>query len=143
MDTFKFLNTKTGHISNYKFETSADLKTLASADGSTYGHDHLVMCEKSKLFYNYTDTTYLDYLGVRVSCNLTVYSDIFDTSILREDAEYDAIINDWIFIDSDLNNNILLDKVRKEKENNETIHDLELLSNLYLPPVVDGQYTPF
>jgi hypothetical protein len=115
MDTFKFLNVKTGEISNFKYDICSDLKTLSSADGSTYGHDHLVMCEKSKLFYNYTETTYLDYLSIRVSCNLTVYSDIFDTSILREDAEYDPTINDWIFKDTDLNNNILLEKIRKDK----------------------------
>jgi len=114
MDTFKFLNPKTGEISNYKFDSSTNIKTLSSADGSTYGYDHLIMCEKSKLFYSYTETTYLDYLSMRVSCMLTVYSDVFDTAILREDAEYDPSINDWIFKDSDLNNNILLEKVRKD-----------------------------
>jgi hypothetical protein len=142
MDTFKFLNIKTGDISNFKSEISSDLKTLSSADGSTYDYDHLVMCEKSKLFYNYTDTTYLDYLSIRVSCNLTVYSDIFDTSILREDAEYDPSINDWIFNDSDLNNNILLEKVRKEKEKKKVSLNLDLLTNLYEFPV-DEQCPPF
>ena len=117
MDTFKFLDISTGKISNYKPEMSSKVKTLSSADGSTYGYDHLVMCEKSKLFYNYTETTYLDYLSMRVWCGLTVYSDVYDTSILKDDALYDDSVNDWIFKDNDLNNNVVLNKVRETRKN--------------------------
>jgi hypothetical protein len=73
------------------------------------------MCQKSKLFYTYDDTIYLDYLSMRVWSGLTVYSDIYDTSILRDDADYDETVNDWIFKDDDLNNHVLLEKAREDR----------------------------
>ena len=115
MDTFKFLNTNDGVISNTP-KTIND-RTLLSTDGSTYGHDHLTMCQKSKLFYNYDETTYLDYLSMRVWCGLTVYSDVCDLSILKDDATFDNSVNDWIFKDDDLNNNVVLNKVRETRKN--------------------------
>jgi hypothetical protein len=113
MDTFKFLNKNDGVISN--IPKTIDDRTLLSTDGSTYGHDHLTMCQKSKLFYTYDDTIYLDYLSMRVWSGLTVYSDIYDTSILRDDAIFDDSANDWIFKDDDLNNHVLLEQVRKDR----------------------------
>ena len=44
LDTFRFLDTKTGTLYNHKptdTNTLYNIKTLSSADGSTYGHDHL------------------------------------------------------------------------------------------------------
>jgi len=114
MDTFKFLNTNDGVISN--IPKTIDDRTLLSTDGSTYGHDYLTMCQKSKLFYTYDDTTYLDYLSIRVWSGLTVYSDVYDISILKEDATFDDSINDWIFKDDDLNNHVVLEKVRENRK---------------------------
>jgi hypothetical protein len=128
MDTFKFLNTNNGVISNIP-KTIND-RTLLSTDGSTYGHDHLTMCQKSKLFYNYDETTYLDYLSMRVWCGLTVYSDIYDTSILKDDATFDNSVNDWIFKDEDLNNNVVLNKVRETRKNASQIRWSELLTQI-------------
>jgi len=119
LDTFRFLDTKTGTLYNYKptdTTTLYNIKTLSSADGSTYGYDHLMLCDKTKQFFPYADTTYLEYCGIRVCHNICVYSDIFDTSILREDALYDPNVNDWIFKDPEFNNEILLDSVRKTKK---------------------------
>jgi hypothetical protein len=113
MDTFKFLNKNDGVISN--IPKTIDDRTLLSTDGSTYGHDHLTMCQKSKLFYTYDDTIYLGYLSMRVWSGLTVYSDVYDTHIHRDDADYDETVNDWIFKDDDLNNHVLLEQVRKDR----------------------------
>ena len=138
LDTFRFLDTKTGTLYNYKptdTTTLYNIKTLSSADGSTYGYDHLMLCDKTKQFYPYSDTTYLGYCGIRVSHNICVYSDIFDTSILREDAHYDDVINDWIFKDQELNNDVLLEKVRSQriKEQQDHTHDSSGSFAYYLP----------
>jgi hypothetical protein len=140
MDTFKFFDITNGTISNYKPEMSSKIKTLSSADGSMYDYDHLVMCEKSKLFYNYTETTYLDYLSMRVWCGLTVYSDIYDTSILKDDAIYDDSVNDWIFKDDDLNNNVVLNKVREKRKNTPQIRWSDLLTQIRS---AEEEITPF
>lgn len=124
MDTFKFLDTSDGVISN--IPRTSNVRTLSSADGSTYGYDHLFMCEKSKLFYNYNETTYLDYLSMRVWSGLTVYSDVYDLSILKDDATFDDSINDWIFKDDDLNNHVVLEKAR---ENRKSISETQRLSS--------------
>jgi hypothetical protein len=124
LDTFKFLDTSTNTLYNYKPEVSTtnskNIKILCSAEGNTYGIDHLMMCEKTKLFYPYTETTYLNYCGIRVYHNICVYSDIFDTSILKEDALFDDSVNDWIFKDSDSNNEVLLESVRKKRSEMKT-----------------------
>jgi len=140
MDTFKFFDTTNGTISNYKPEVGSKIKTLSSADGSMYDYDHLVMCEKSKLFYNYTETTYIDYLSMRVWCGLTVYSDIYDTSILKDDATFDDSVNDWIFKDDDLNNNVVLNKVRETRKNTSQIRWSDLLTQIRS---VEEEITPF
>ena len=124
LDTFKFLDTSTNTLYNYKPDVSTtnskNIRVLCSAEGNTYGIDHLMMCEKTKLFYPYTETTYLNYCGIRVYHNICVYSDIFDTSILKEDALFDDSVNDWIFKDSDLNNEVLLESVRKKRDEMKT-----------------------
>ena len=158
MDTFKFLNTNDGVISNIP-KTIND-RTLSSTDGSTYGHDHLTMCQKSKLFYNYDETTYLDYLSMRVWSGLTVYSDVYDLSILKDDATFDNSVNDWIFKDDGLNNPVVLEKSREnrksisEKQNrwgellrgsdmtNYPISLSDIISNLPEPPQ-EIEYRPF
>ena len=152
MDTFKFLNTTDGVISN--IPKTIDDRTLLSTDGSTYGYDHLTMCQKSKLFYNYNDTTYLNYCQMRVHDGICVYSDIFDTSILREDAEYDPTINDWIFKDDDLNNHVVLKKTREIRNNQNSRLDFSALMgnmvNEYLlaadnqvDPLQEQEHPPF
>lgn len=114
MDTFKFFDTKNGVISNYKPKTNY-FKTLISTEGSTCDHDYLSMCEKTNFFYHRDEVNHLDYLSMRVWSGLTVYSDIFRTHILRDDANYDDLINDWVFNDDDLNNHVVLEKAREDR----------------------------
>jgi hypothetical protein len=113
MDTFKFLDTSDGTISN--IPRNSNVRTLLSTEGSTYGHDYLTICQKSKLFYTYDDTIYLDYLSMRVWAGLTVYSELYNIHILKDDADYDNLINCWIFSDDDLNNHDLLEKAREDR----------------------------
>lgn len=129
MDTFKFLDLETGQISNFKPNSYAKLRTLSSSEGNTYGPDHLMICDKTKLYYSYHETTYLDYLGIRVYTGITVYSEIFDTNIIKEDALFDDSINDWIFKDSDYNNEILLEKVKNQRKEKKTLN-LNLLNSV-------------
>ena len=133
LDTFKFIDILTGTLYNYKPEVqntyTKNIRTLSSADGTYYNYDHLMLCEKTKLFYPYTETTYLEYRGIRVCHEICVYSDIFDTSILRDDAVFDDSIRDWIFKDPDLNNDVLLNEVRKKRNNIEI--DPTLFDQLY------------
>jgi hypothetical protein len=114
MDTFKFFDTNNGVISNYKPKTD-NFKTLLSTEGTTCDHDYLHICEKSKLFYHRDEIINLDYLSMRVWSGLTVYSDVFDTHILSDDAIFDDSANDWIFKDDDLNNHVVLERARQDR----------------------------
>jgi hypothetical protein len=91
---------------------------------------------------------------MRVHDGICVYSDVFDTSILREDAEYDPTINDWIFKDDDLNNHVVLKKTREMKNNQNTRLDFSALMgnmvNEYLlaadnqgEPPQEQEHSPF
>jgi hypothetical protein len=97
---------------------------------------------------------------MRVWCGLTVYSDVYDLSILKDDATFDDSINDWIFKDGDLNNHVVLEKAREnrksisEKQNrwgellrgsdmtNYPISLSDIISDLPEPPQ-EIEYTPF
>ena len=49
-----------------------------------------------------------------VNSELTVYSEIHNVFILREDAEYDSNMADWIYSDDTLNNQILIEKIKND-----------------------------
>ncbi len=111
VDTFKFIDFKTGKLYNY-LPKGVDVKTLSSAEGSTHNGGVYGFCEKSKVLYSVDSLCYVPNSGMTVGTDLCVWSEIYAFYILREDASYDPYLNDWIFKDNDLNNEILI-KERK------------------------------
>jgi hypothetical protein len=77
---------------------------------------------------------------MRVWCGLTVYSDVYDLSILKDDATFDNSVNDWIFKDDDLNNNVILNKVRETRKNMTMSRWSDLLTQ---NGPVEEEITPF
>lgn len=111
MDTFKFIDRKTKNIYNY-IPKGVDVKTMGSAEGHFGGmYD---FCQKSKLLYSIDDICFVPNLGIKVGSEWCVYSETFDLYILREDAQYDNSLNDWIYRDEDINNQVLIDKRKSE-----------------------------
>jgi len=97
LDTFKFLDVKTGLLYNYLPEDISNIKTLCAPDGSAYGNQHLVMDDLDNLFYYYNETYYLDYAKIRVHGNKTNFSEVNNCYILRDDSEHRPDIEDYVF----------------------------------------------
>lgn len=119
LDTFKFLDKETGKLYNY-LPKGVDVQTLSSADGGFYDGNIYGFCEKSKTLYSVDSLCFVPNIGIRVGSDFCVYSDIFDLYILREDALYDQNLRDWIYSDSNLNNDILIKERLKEIAENST-----------------------
>ena len=98
MDTFKFLDTKTGFLYNYIPEDDSSIKTLCGSDGSRYEYDYLRLDGLDKMFRHRGDCVYLDYLQFYTSCNNSQWSEVNDQYILNKDCKYDELINDYLFI---------------------------------------------
>ena len=78
---------------------------------------------------------------------MTVYSDVYDLYILREDAHYDSDLRDWIYQDNELNNDVLINKKRSEIIKNNRWVDLFSVNitpdDGYEENPQDTEYHPF
>ena len=119
LDTFKFLDQETGTFYNY-IPSKVNVVTFSTPDGNPQPDDFLALDQKTKLFYHYNDLIWLDYAGIRTHPNNTFYSEIYDISILKEDAKLHEELRDYIFLDDSLNNLELIDsyleQIRKREE---------------------------
>ncbi len=117
MDTFKFIDFKNGRISNYQ-PHGVKFNTISSAEGKVQPPDIYSLCEKSKTYHSSDSIVFVPARGINVCSDITVYSDIYDTYILREDAFYDQDLRDWVYQDNDLNNEILIKQKKDSQKTN-------------------------
>ena len=102
LDTFKWLNIKTGIFYNYKpkvssVEESRNIFTLVSTNGRLYSYDYLMLDEINNEYLFDTEVVYLEYLNKMVSRNLLIRSKVNDAYLLLEHSEHVKILNDYIF----------------------------------------------
>jgi len=99
MDTFKFIDYKTGIISNFLPENNF-IKTLISTDGKGSVDKILGYDEYNKIYDYYTHLSKLTYpingQYILVNRDSTIYSDFQDIYIIREHACYDELIQDYV-----------------------------------------------
>jgi hypothetical protein len=118
VDTFKFLNTRSGVISNYKAE-GADI-ILMHSEGKFVPIDNLFEDFIDNCFYYHSEAATIDYLpdGVKLTRGENCrWSEFHQRYILREHAHHDEVLNDWIFGDQfkELNDmKKLHDKMKKK-----------------------------
>jgi hypothetical protein len=113
LDTFKFIDFKTGKLYNY-LPKGIDVKTLSSAEGSYHNGGIYGFCEKSKVLYSVDSLCFVPNIGKTVGNDLCVWSDLYDLYILREEATFDNNLRDWIYIDNELNNEVMIQQRMKE-----------------------------
>ena len=123
LDTFKFIDFKTGKLYNY-LPKGVDVKTLSSAEGGYHNGGIYGFCEKSKVLYSVDSLCYIPNIGKTVGNDLCVWSDLYDLYILREEATYDNNLRDWIYIDSELNNDVMIQQRLKEIEGSSAWNNL-------------------
>ena len=126
MDTFKFIDLNNGIVYNYH-PKDVNFKTISSAEGKIQPQNIYSICDKSNLFFSNDSLVYIQNRNWNVSYDYCVYSEIYNLHILREDALYDQDLNDWIYQDLDLNNDVL---IKQQKSRNDTS---KLWDDLYVP----------
>jgi hypothetical protein len=149
MDTFKFFDPKTGKLYNYQ-PKNVSFVTISSADGNRQPQNMFTLCDKTNMFYSSDSIVYIPNRGMSVCSDYTVYSDIYDCYILREDADYNQDLNDWIYQDSELNNDILINQRKKENKGSNLWANFEFPieytsgdEDSMNPPSPPIEYTPF
>lgn len=117
MDTFKFLDARTGKLYNYQFD-SKYLRTLCSSEGTTYEKDYLRFDGIDRVLRYQGDSAWVEYLGIYTHYNNMTWSEVNNQYILNKDAYYDETINEPIFGKEydHLNNHELIQRRKTEIE---------------------------
>ena len=102
MDTFKFINIRTGTLYNYMAETP-HLRTLCASEGNYYDGDYLRWDGIDRCCRYSGDVVWVDYKGIYTHPKNCEWSETNDQYILRGDYIWDDSISDYIFKDSSLN----------------------------------------
>lgn len=96
MDTFKFIDRKTGKLYNYQAETK-HIVTLCSSDGSYYDKDYLRFDGIDKVLRYQGDSAWVEYMNYYTHHNNITWSEVNGQYILNEHVEYCSDINEPIF----------------------------------------------
>lgn len=96
MDTFKFIDTKTGKLYNYQYE-SRHLRTLCSSDGSSYDADYLKFDGVDRVLRYQGDSAWVDYLQIYTHQNNITWSEVNEQYIINEHVFYSDEISEPIF----------------------------------------------
>jgi hypothetical protein len=117
MDTFKFLDAKTGKLYNYQYD-SRHLRTLCSSEGSSYEGDYLRFDGIDRVLRYQGDSAWVDYKEFYTHYNNITWSEVNGQYILNEHVEYCNEIGEPIFNSKydHLNNHELIEKRKKELE---------------------------
>ncbi len=103
VDTFKWLNTETGEIFNYKPDEDSNIRILMSGDGSMCRNANALAIDSMTEAYDHRELLKsLNYRSTKdnsfqTSESNVVWSSINDCYILREDSEYMSQFDDHIF----------------------------------------------
>jgi hypothetical protein len=110
MDTFKWLDVKTGELFNYKPEDLKNVITINSDSGGFNDANYIGFDDISENWAYSSSLTYLEYCGITTNKSNCNYSYVYKSYILKKDALYNTELGDYIFIDDNLNNKDLIDK---------------------------------
>jgi hypothetical protein len=113
LDTFKWLDVKTGDIFNYKptyfTNDTSRFILLSSADGQYNDCNHIKFDDIDRVWRHPGDMEYYGEGNYTSSRNLN-YSNIFETWILRSESVYEESIDDFIYIDASKNDEKLIEE---------------------------------
>lgn len=109
VDTFKFLDTRSGVISNYKTEDTDII--LMHSEGKFMPHDYLFEDFIDNMFYGKSEAVTIEYLpdGPKQTRGENCrWSEVLQKYILRTDAQYNDDIDDYVFGDKfkEMNNDV-------------------------------------
>lgn len=102
MDTFKFIDTKTGNIFNY-IPKDIKIKTLVSCDGSKYDGNYLRFDSIDRVFRYSGECCYVQYLDIYTHASNVRWSRLNGQYILQNECEYIDELDDYVFIDKTKN----------------------------------------
>lgn len=128
MDTFKFIDLDKGILYNYLPEDTSSLRTLTSSDGSKHPSDYLVFDMIDRVMRYRNDAAYVQYAEIWTGRQNVVYSNYNDKWMLKQDARYEELIDDYIFneVHNDKNNDRvlkLIEQRRKEQEERKSVYE--------------------
>ena len=125
LDTFKWINIKTGVFTNYKpdVDDPSDMKniyTMVSTNGRLYGYNYLAYSEMEREYNFDSEVIYLDYLGKTCDYGKVVKSKVLKRVIHIDHAIKEEFLNDYLFSDeyNKFNDKELIEKsilAKKEK----------------------------
>lgn len=129
LDTFKFFDRDNGILYNYIPSNFYQLNSsiLISTDGCLVDNMSLVLDDIDLIYISRDQCHFLQNENIYTSYDNLVWSDIIDRYILKTDATYNDLIEDYIYFHMDRNPPKVIDYLNKQK-----IEDLRTVDPLYL-----------
>ena len=126
LDTFKWMNIKTGTMYNYKPSDDPDRRdiyTPVSTNGDVYGFSYIKEDTYHKEYWYEGEIRWVEYLDSEVCERYLQYSNVNNTYILKDHVVYESYINDYIFNEEyeKFNNRETIDKIIEQKKEQERI----------------------
>jgi hypothetical protein len=115
LDSFKWLDLKTGVLTNFKpehFCDSDEFVNLSDSNGRYESADFMEFCDISR-YYHHSDEV-VEVGGIKCSKEYLKFSETMDKWILDTEAIYSEELEDYIYKDDYLNDQDLIDERRKE-----------------------------
>lgn len=132
MDTFKFLDKKTGKLYNYQYN-SPHLRTLCSSEGSSYEGDYLRFDGIDHVLRYQGDSAWVEYKGIYTHHNNITWSEVNGQYILNEHVYYHDGLSEPIFnkeFDHLNNYDLINERLKEIKEWEERRKNKKSLSEL-------------
>ena len=127
LDTFKWLNMKTGVLSNYKpIVDCDDVVIISNADGRTDHHTYLEFDSISRDWHYAGSLVHVPGHDIMTSSDNLYYSDTLGKWILRTESLYSDELRDYIYKDDSLNDQNLINERKTFIEKSEKYNKIRM-----------------
>jgi hypothetical protein len=110
LDTFKWIDVKTGVLTNYKPVDCSNVYVISNADGRTDSHTYLDFDSIGRDWHYAGSLVYVEEHGIMTNSDNLHYSETLSKWVLRTEAVYSDELRDFIYKDDSLNDQDLINE---------------------------------
>jgi hypothetical protein len=137
LDTFKWIDMKTGVLTNYKPVDCSNVYIISNSDGRTDSNNYLEFDSIGRDWHYAGSLVNVEYLGIMTVSDNLRHSETLNKWILRTEAVYDDSLRDFIHVDDSLNDQELIN-VRRERINRTKKYDRDAIQEMMATLDIDS-----
>ena len=137
LDTFKWIDMKSGVLTNYKPVDCSNVYIISNSDGRTDSNNYLEFDSIGRDWHYAGSLVNVEYLGIMTVSDNLRHSETLNKWILRTEAVYDENLRDFIHVDDSLNDQELID-IRLERINRTKKYDRHAIQEMMATLDIDS-----